>query len=132
MSRAFELNVSYDPTSKMQPNREFIIPIITPVLKMVEGNLEAPFKITIDYKGLSLPSKDVLPKYEPAISQLFNNCFISWVKSSYNFIVNEVDKGKLLKGKDQMLSEPVQGYYRNFRDSVSQYLILLQTINHPI
>lgn len=132
MSRAFDLNVSYDPTAKMQPNRELIIALATLIFKMVESNLAAPFKITIDFKGLSMPSKEVLSKYEPAISQSFNNCFIRWVKSAYHLIISEDDKRKLAEGKDKLLSEPVSGYYRIFCESVSHYLGLLQSTSHLV
>lgn len=132
MSRAFDFNVSYDPTSKMQPNKEFIKDIAAPVLEMVEHNLEAPFKVTVNFKGISMPSIEVLPKYEPAISQLYNNSFIRWVKSAYNLTISEEDKRKLIEGKDQLLSKPVLGYYHIFSASVSQYLGLLQSTSHLV
>jgi hypothetical protein len=132
MSRAFDISVLYDPGSKMQPNKEFIIHVITPVLKMIEHNMEAPFKITIDYKGISMPSKQVLPRYEPAMDQLINDCFIRWLKSAYDFTISEEDKIKLTGGKVKFLSEPVLGYYKIFGSSMYEYLNLLLKKGHQI
>lgn len=125
MSRAFDLNMSYDPSSKIQPNKELIKAIVTPIFEMVEHNQGAPFNITINYKGISVPSIEVLPRYEPAISQSFNNCFIGWLKSAYNFTISEEVKGKLREGNEKLLPKPVSEYYEVFRSSVSQYLVLL-------
>jgi hypothetical protein len=132
MSRAFDISVSYDPGTKMQPNKEFIIRMITPILKMIEHNMEAPFKITIDYKGISEPSKEIFPRYEPAMNQSFNACFIRWLKSAYDFTISEEDKIKLKEGKDKLLSEPALGYYQIFCYSVNQYLSLLQSTGHLV
>jgi hypothetical protein len=130
MSRAFDISVLYDPGSKMQPDKEFIMHAITPVLKMIEHNMEAPFKIIIDYKGISMPSKEVLPRYEPAMDQLFNDCFIRWLESAYDFTISEEDKIKLREGKDKFLSEPLLGYYKIFSSSMYQYLnLLLKTVH---
>jgi hypothetical protein len=130
LSRAFDLNVSYDPssTSNMQPDKEFIKAVAAPVMKLIEHNPESPFNITINYKGLSMPSMEVLPRYEPAFFQLTNECFIGWVKATYNFTISEEDKRKLIDGKVQLLSAPAQEYYGIFRDSIYQYLLLLQSI----
>jgi hypothetical protein len=130
LSRAFDLNVSFDPssTSTMQPSKEFILAVVEPVMKLVEHNSESPFSITINYKGLSMPSMKVLPRYEPAFLQLNKDCFIGWVKATYNFTISEEDKRKLIDGKVQLLSKPALDYYGIFRDSILQYLSLLQSI----
>jgi hypothetical protein len=125
LSRAFDLNIS---CTNMQPNKEFIKAVAAPVMKLVEHNLESPFNITINYKGLSIPSMEVLPIYEPAFFQLTNECFIKWVKAVHNFTISEEDKRKLIDGKVQFLSKPALEYYGVFRDSIYQYLILLQSI----
>jgi hypothetical protein len=132
MSRAFDLNVSYDPSSKMQPNKELIKAVVTPIFEMVEHSLGSPFNITINYKGISIPSMEVLPRYEPAISQSFNNCFIGWVKSVYDFTISEEDKGKLREGKEKLLPKPVSEYYKVFSSSVYQYLVLLLSTGHLV
>lgn len=130
LSRAFDLNVSYDPssTSNMQPSKEFIMAVAEPVMQLVEHNPESPFSITINYKGLSMPSMKVLPRYEPAFLQLTKDCFIGWVKATYNFTISEEDKRKLTDDKVQLLSKPALEYYGIFTDSIHQYLSLLQSI----
>jgi hypothetical protein len=130
LSRAFDLNVSYDPssTSNMQPNKEFIKAVVAPVMELVGHNPQSPFNITINYKGLSMPSMEVLPRYEPAFFQLTSECFIGWVKAAYNFIISEEDKRKLIDGKVQLLSKPALEYYGIFRNSIYQYVNLLQSI----
>ena len=130
LSRAFDLHVSYDPssTSNMQPSKEFIMAVAEPVMQLVEHNLESPFSITINYKGLSMPSKKVLPRYEPAFLQLTKDCFIGWVKATYNFTISEEDKRKLTDGNVQLLSKPALEFYGIFTDSIYQYLSLLQSI----
>jgi hypothetical protein len=134
LSRAFDLNVSYDPssTSNMQPNKEFIKAVAAPVMKLVEHNPESPFNITINYKGLSMPSMEVLSRYEPAFFQLTNECFTGWVKAAYNFTISEEDKRKLIDGRVQLLSKPALEYYGIFRNSIYQYLILLQSMGSLI
>lgn len=123
MSRAFDISVSYDQ-SKMQLNNELIKAVITPIFKIVEHNIGSPFNITINYKGISPPSMEILPRYELAISQSLNDCFIAWAKSAYDFTVNE-DKKRLTEGKEKLLSKPVSEYYNTFYSSVVQYLALL-------
>jgi hypothetical protein len=49
MSRAFDFNVSYDPT-KIQPNKEFIMEIITPIFNVIKCNPERPFGVNVDFK----------------------------------------------------------------------------------
>jgi hypothetical protein len=131
-SRAFDLNVSYDQSSKMQLNRELIIAIVTPIFEIVEHNLGSPFNITINYKGISMPSMEVLPRYEPAISQSLNNCFIGWVKSAYGFTISEENKTKLREGKEKLLSNPASEYYKVFISSVYQYLALILSTGHLV
>ena len=97
MSRAFEFNISYDPTTKKQPNKEFIMAIATPIFNIVERDPETPFSVKIDYKGLSMPSMEVLPRYEPALSPLLIDCFLKWTKSAYNYTVSEEDKKSYAK-----------------------------------
>jgi hypothetical protein len=97
---------------------------------MVEHNLESPFNITINYKGISIPSMEILPRYEPAISQSLIDCFIRWVKSAYDFTINEEDKGKLREAKEKSLPKPASEYYKIFCSSVYQYLVLLQSTGH--
>ena len=132
MSRAFDLNVSYDQSSKMQLNKELIKAIVTPIFEIVRHNLGSPFNITINYKGISMPSMEVLPRYEPAISQSANNCFIEWVKSAYGFTISEEDKIKLREGNEKLLSKPASEYYKVFSSSVYQYLVLLLEIGHLV
>ena len=131
MSRAFDLNVSYDQSS-MQLNKELIKAIVTPIFEIVEHNLGASFNITINYKGLSVPSMEVLSRYEPAISQSFNNCFIEWVNSVYGFTLSEEDKIKLREGDEKLLPKPASEYYNAFSSSVYQYLVLLRSKGHLV
>jgi hypothetical protein len=132
MSRAFDLNVSYDQSSKMQLNKELIKAIVTPIFEIVEHNLGSPFNIAINYKGLSIPSMEVLPRYEPGISQSFNNCFIEWVKSAYGFTISEEDEIKLREGNEKLLPKPASEYYNVFRSSAYQYLVLLLSKGHLV
>jgi hypothetical protein len=131
MSRAFDINVSYDP-SKMQLNKESIKAVVTPIFEIVEHNLGSPFNITISYKGISIPSMEILSRYEPAISQSLNDCFIGWIKSAYDFTINEEDKKKLREGKEKLLPKPASEYYKVFSSSVYQYLALLLSTGHLV
>jgi hypothetical protein len=79
-----------------------------------------------------MPSMEVLPRYEPAISQSFNNCFIEWVKSAYGFTISEEDKIKLREGNEKVLPKPTSEYYKTFSSSVYQYLVLLLSKGHLV
>jgi len=127
MSRAFEFNISYDPTTKIQPNKEFIMAIATQIFNIVERDPEAPLSVKIDYKGMSMPSMEVLPRYEPAFSPLFIDCFLIWTKSTYNYTVCEEDIRKLREGNNASLSESALEYYGIFCHSVVEYLSLIKS-----
>jgi hypothetical protein len=77
ISRAFDFNISYDPT-KIQLNKGFIMEIAAPIFNIIKRNPETPFSINVGYKGLSAStSTEVISQYEPRISQLSVDCFLS-------------------------------------------------------
>ena len=94
LSRCFEFNISYEDQSGFQLDKQFITAIASPVITMAQRNSKAPFKITLEYKGMLQSSDEVRMRFGPVLLKMRDEYFIRWAKASFNYDVKEDDKRK--------------------------------------
>ena len=127
LSRCFEFNISYDNQSNFQLDNQFITTVASPVVRMAQRNTKAPFKITLEYKGMPQSSDEVRMRFEPVILKMRAEYFIRWVKAAFNYDVEEDDKRKLKEGQYNLLSKTASEYYHIFNESTTEYFSLLHS-----
>ena len=127
LSRCFEFNISYEDQSDFQLDNQFITAIASPVITMAQRNSKAPFKITLEYKGMLQSSDEVRMRFGPVLLKMRDEYFIRWAKASFNYDVKEDDKRKLKEGQYNLLSKTGSEYYHIFNESTTEYFSLLQS-----
>ena len=83
LSRCFEFNISYEDQSGFQLDKQFITAIASPVITMAQRNSKAPFKITLEYKGMLQSSDEVRIRFGPVLLKMRDEYFIRWAKASF-------------------------------------------------
>jgi hypothetical protein len=129
MSRSFEFNVSYQDND-FQLDREFITTIANPVVKMVQRNPRAPFKITIEYKGIQGSSEEAFVKFKPALLKLRAEYFARWANEVFNYQVSDEDKRKINEGQHFSLSKIADEIYDKFDKNIVFYNTIIQSTTH--
>ena len=128
MSRTFEFNISY-PDRNLKLNQQFFKTLVDPLLKIVQRAVKVPFKMEIDYKGLSRSPEDELTKFEPALRRLKAEYFEKWTREVFNYQIHEEDKRYVDAGLFHMLDKPASEYYAIFHESAVDYTNLLPTLD---
>ena len=127
MSRIFEFSISY-PDRSLKLEQEFLKTLVNPLLKIVQRDLKVPFKVEIDYKGLSQPPEEELRKFEPALKRLKAEYFEKWTREVFNYQISEEDKRKVEEMQILLLDKPASEYYAIFHNSTAYYTNLLYSL----
>lgn len=127
MSRLFEFNIS-TTEGGLKLDKEFFKTMVNPLLKIAERNVKVPFKLEIDYKGVSLPPEEELKKFDPALRMLYAEYFEKWASEVFDYQISEEDKRKVEELQYYLLDKTVRDYYDIFHNSATYYTNLLYSL----
>jgi hypothetical protein len=130
MSRSFDFN--FLPSDKnMNFDRELMLSVVYPAVKIAYRNQKAPFKITIEYHGIPKSDIEAQLKFEPAFLRIRTEYFVKWAHDVLTYDIEEDDKKKLNEGQYYLLSKSTKEIYDIFNESFLNYTEMLQSSTGP-
>ena len=130
MSRSFDFNFS--PSDKnINFDRELMLSVVYPAVKIAYKNLKTPFKITIEFHGFPKSDKETQLKFGTAILRIRTEYFAKWAHDMFHYDIEEEDKKKLNEGQYHLLSKSTKEIYDIFQESSSAYTEMLQSSTGP-
>lgn len=129
MSRVFEFKVSYPDDKNFQVDRYFYNTLVEAIIKVIQRNPEAPFKIEFDFKGIPIEhAEDINAVHGPSFFRLVSEFFVEWADQIHNYKVSEEDKTKITQGQSNLLEKPTSEYFAIFNQSITEYTELLRSV----
>jgi hypothetical protein len=89
--------------------------------KIAKNNLQAPFKVIIEYKGIPESGINLGHIVGPALSKIIGENFRSWATNVLHHKFNKEDKRKLKDGRFDILSPIAKGFYEEIYFPSLQY-----------
>jgi hypothetical protein len=90
--------------------------------KIMSKNIRAPFKVLIEYKGMTENDIILGLLFGDHTYNIASKYFVQWAQDVFNYTVSDEDRSKLEEGHKELLTKTAKEYFDIFYDSLRTYV----------